>query len=62
MSIGETIKARREAIGMTQTKLAAAVGVSVPMICVRLNEERRCPHCPLGRKLLPVWAVNWKIW
>lgn len=32
-SIGENIKARRQAMGMSQNNLASAVGVSVPMIC-----------------------------
>lgn len=32
-SIGENIKARRQAMGMTQGNLASAIGVSVPMIC-----------------------------
>lgn len=31
-SIGENIKARRQAMGMSQNNLASAVGVSVPMI------------------------------
>ena len=33
MSIGENIKNRRKSAGMSQNDLAAAVGVSVPMIC-----------------------------
>lgn len=32
-SIGENIKIRRQAMGMSQNNLASAVGVSVPMIC-----------------------------
>lgn len=33
MSIGENIKSRRNAMGMSQSELASAIGVSVPMIC-----------------------------
>lgn len=33
MSIGENIKNRRKNVGMSQRDLAAAVGVSGPMIC-----------------------------
>lgn len=33
MNIGENIKNRRKSAGMSQNDLAAAVGVSVPMIC-----------------------------
>lgn len=50
MSIGENIKARREAAGMTQTKLAAAVGVSVPMIC-QIERGTKVPTLPLGAQI-----------
>lgn len=33
MSIGENIKRKRNAMGMSQGELAAAIGISVPMIC-----------------------------
>ena len=33
MSIGENIKSRRNAMGMSQSELASAIGVSAPMIC-----------------------------
>lgn len=50
MSIGENIKARREAVGMTQTRLADAVGVSVPMIC-QIERGTRVPTLPLGAQI-----------
>ncbi len=33
MSIGENIRNKRKGLNMSQNDLAAAVGVSVPMIC-----------------------------
>lgn len=50
MSIGENIRAYREAVGMTQTKLAAAVGVSVPMIC-QIERGTKVPTLPLGAQI-----------
>lgn len=50
MSIGENIKARREAAGMTQARLAEAVGVSVPMIC-QIERGTKVPSLPLGAQI-----------
>ena len=50
MSIGENIKARREAAGMTQVRLAEAVGVSVPMIC-QIERGTKVPSLPLGAQI-----------
>ena len=50
MSIGENIKARREAAGMTQAKLAEAVGVSVSMIC-QIERGTKVPSLPLGAQI-----------
>lgn len=33
MNVGENIKNRRTAMGMSQKDLASAIGVSIPMIC-----------------------------
>ncbi len=50
MSIGENIKARRAAAGMTQARLAEAVGVSVSMIC-QIERGTKVPSLPLGAQI-----------
>lgn len=46
MSVGENVKKAREDRNMTQEALAAAVDVSVPMIC-RIERGVKLPSLPL---------------
>ena len=62
MSIGEKIRKAREEQNMKQERLAAAVNVSVPMIC-RIEKDEKVPslsllisiarvlECPAGQLL-----------
>jgi len=47
MSIGENIKARREALGMPQGKLAEEVNVSQAMIC-QIERNTKTISLPLA--------------
>lgn len=47
MTLGERIKARREAHGMKQVELAQAVQTSQAMIC-QIERGTKLPSLPLG--------------
>lgn len=53
MSIGENIKSRRKSAGMSQNDLAAAVGVSVPMIC-QIERGTKVPTVILGAEIAKI--------
>lgn len=53
MSIGENIKARREAAGLTQEALAAQVGVTHSMIC-QIERGSKSPTVVLGKQIADV--------
>lgn len=53
MSIGENIKNRRKNAGMSQSDLAAAVGVSVPMIC-QIERGTKAVTLMLGAEIAKV--------
>ncbi len=50
MSIGETIRARRTALGMTQAALADAVQVDQSMIC-QLERGSKVPTVVLAKQI-----------
>lgn len=52
-SIGENIKARRQAMGMSQGDLASAIGVSVPMIC-QIERGTKSVTLMLGAKIAKI--------
>ena len=53
MSIGENIKAKRQALGMTQEKLADAVGLERSMVA-QIERGSKVPNMVLGRDLAKV--------
>ncbi len=53
MSIGENIKAKRQALGMTQEKLADAVGLGRSMVA-QIERGSKVPNMVLGRDLAKV--------
>lgn len=53
MSIGENIKAKRQAFGMTQEKLAEAVGIGRSMVA-QIERGSKVPNMVLGRDLARV--------
>ena len=52
-SVGENIKARRTALGMTQESLAAAVGLGRTMIA-QIERGSKLPNVVLGRDIARV--------
>lgn len=57
MSIGQNIKNRRKAMGMSQNDLASAVGVSVPMIC-QIERGTKSITLLLGAEIARVLKCN----
>ena len=57
MNLGERIKERREALGLSQRQLAERVEVSSPMICW-LERGTKSPSLQLGYKLAEVLEVS----
>lgn len=53
MSVGENIKKKRKNIGMSQSDLASAVGVSVPMIC-QIERGTKVPTVILGAEIAKI--------
>ncbi len=53
MSIGENIKARRQAMGMTQEELACAVGLGRSMVA-QIERGSKVPNMILGRDIARV--------
>lgn len=53
MSISDNIKNRRKSVGMSQSDLAAAVGVSVPMIC-QIERGTKAVTLMLGAEIAKV--------
>lgn len=53
MSIGENIKARRQAMGMTQEDLACAVGLGRSMVA-QIERGSKVPNMILGRDIAKV--------
>ena len=53
MSVGENIKVKRQAIGMTQEKLAEAVGLGRSMIA-QIERGSKVPNMVLGRDIARV--------
>lgn len=53
MSVGENIKARRMALGMTQENLANAVGLGRSMIA-QIERGSKVPNLILGRDIAKV--------
>lgn len=53
MSIGENIKARRLAMGMTQEELACAVGLGRSMVA-QIERGSKVPNMILGRDIARV--------
>ena len=53
MSIGENIKAKRQALGMTQEKLADADGLGRSMVA-QIERGSKVPNMVLGRDLAKV--------
>lgn len=53
MSVGENIKARRQSLGMTQEKLADAVGLGRSMIA-QIERGSKVPNMVLGRDIARV--------
>lgn len=57
MNLGERIKSRREALGLSQKGLADQVGVSAAMICW-LERGTKSPSLQLGFQLAEVLGTN----
>ena len=57
MNLGERIKSRREALGLSQKDLADQVGVSAAMICW-LERGTKSPSLQLGFQLAEVLGTN----
>lgn len=57
MSIGDRIAAQREALGLSQTELAKAVGISQPAIAYYENDERD-PKASVLQKIAEVLGVS----
>jgi len=53
MSVGENIKAKRLALGMTQEKLASAVGLGRSMVA-QIERGSKVPNMILGRDIARV--------
>lgn len=53
MSVGENIKAKRMALGMTQESLATAVGLGRSMIA-QIERGSKLPNVVLGRDIARV--------
>lgn len=53
MSVGKNIKARRQALGMTQEKLADAVGLGRSMVA-QIERGSKVPNMVLGRDIARV--------
>ncbi len=53
MSVGENIKAKRISMGMTQEKLAAAVGLGRSMVA-QIERGSKVPNMVLGRDIARV--------
>lgn len=53
MSVGENIKAKRQALGMTQEKLADAVGLGRSMVA-QIERGSKVPNMVLGRDIARV--------
>lgn len=50
MNTGEVIRARREALGITQAAAAAELGVTQAMLC-QLERGSKVPSLPLAKQL-----------
>lgn len=50
MNTGEVIRARREALGITQAAAAARLGITQAMLC-QLERGSKLPSLPLARQL-----------
>lgn len=50
MSVGENIKAKRQALGMTQERLADAVGLGRSMVA-QIERGSKVPNMVLGRDI-----------
>lgn len=53
MSVGENIKAKRQELGMTQEKLADAVGLGRSMVA-QIERGSKVPNMILGRDIARV--------
>lgn len=53
MSVGENIKAKRQALGMTQERLADAVGLGRSMVA-QIERGSKVPNMVLGRDIARV--------
>lgn len=53
VNIGENIKVRRQALGMTQERLADAVGLGRSMVA-QIERGRKVPNMVLGRDIARV--------
>ena len=47
MNVGESIRARRQALGITQADMAARLGVAPSMVC-QIERGSKAPSLPLA--------------
>lgn len=57
MNLGERIKARREALGLSQRELAERIEVTAAMVC-QMERGTKSPSLQLGYKLAEVLEVS----
>ena len=50
MNVGETIRARRQALGITQADMAARLGVAPSMVC-QIERGSKAPSLPLAAEI-----------
>lgn len=50
MSVGANIRARREALGLTQSYLSGQAGITQAMLC-QIERETKNPSLQIGREL-----------